>query len=222
MLVARAGATAVFLDGKIYVMGGCGEDESVTWMEVFDIKTQTWMALPSHGAAELRKERWFIANVLEGKIYAIAEMKHYAYDPKEGTWRNVVETHEESWWLNKWCVVDDVMYCYSHSGCCMWFDSKTRKWLFVKGSDIDCMRIMPTCGLASGVLKVANHGGKLLVMWTPMFEAINAIPMRNIWCAKIALEKRHGGEVWGKLEWVETVLTVPESFTFSSGVVVSI
>ncbi|XP_010451131.1 PREDICTED: F-box/kelch-repeat protein At5g39560-like [Camelina sativa] len=47
MMVARESAHAFFVDGKIYVMGGCGKDESMAWMEALDIKTQTWSSLPS-------------------------------------------------------------------------------------------------------------------------------------------------------------------------------
>lgn len=123
MLVARAGAKSVFLDEKIYVMGGCGEDESMTWMEVYDIKTQTWRPLPSHGAAEFRSE-WFMINVLEGKIYANSETKDYAYDPKEGTWE-VVETHSCLGSLRSWCVIEDVMYSFINSGYFKWYDSES-------------------------------------------------------------------------------------------------
>ncbi|CAL9224371.1 unnamed protein product, partial [Arabidopsis halleri] len=49
MKVSRVGAKSWFLDGKIYVIGGCvkREEESMNWGEVFDLKTQTWKPLPS-------------------------------------------------------------------------------------------------------------------------------------------------------------------------------
>ncbi|EFH59910.1 hypothetical protein ARALYDRAFT_899266 [Arabidopsis lyrata subsp. lyrata] len=41
MKLAREGASAVYLDGKIYVMGGYKKyNESMGWMEVLDIKTK--------------------------------------------------------------------------------------------------------------------------------------------------------------------------------------
>ncbi|CAA7033337.1 unnamed protein product [Microthlaspi erraticum] len=43
MIVAREDACAIFCDDKIYVMGGCDIDEDfANWMEVFDMKTQSW------------------------------------------------------------------------------------------------------------------------------------------------------------------------------------
>ncbi|CAN7082335.1 unnamed protein product [Brassica oleracea var. botrytis] len=47
MGVARASPAAAVVDGKIYVVGGCDVyDESLSWGEVFDPKTQAWESLP--------------------------------------------------------------------------------------------------------------------------------------------------------------------------------
>jgi hypothetical protein len=42
MLVERNSHAANVIDGKIYVAGGSRDSNSSNWMEVFDIKTQTW------------------------------------------------------------------------------------------------------------------------------------------------------------------------------------
>ncbi|KAL1210647.1 F-box/kelch-repeat protein [Cardamine amara subsp. amara] len=217
MMVARESASAIFLGGKIYVMGGCEKYESMAWMEVLDIKTQTWSSLPSHKGEELRSNPNVSTNdVLEGKIYTMDDTMDYAYDPKKGTWE-VVETHSSiDPWMDAWCVIENVMYCYTDSGCCMWYESKSRKWIEVKGLDLETF----TWGYAHDMV---NYGGKLLVMWLPIFERDNGEPIsQRIRCVKIALEKRRGVEVWGKVEWTNTLLTVLESFELLSFVVVSI
>ncbi|EOA18385.1 hypothetical protein CARUB_v10006915mg [Capsella rubella] len=219
MMVARECANAVFVDGKIYVMRGCGKDESMAWMEVFDIRTQTWSSLPSHGADELRSsEQEIVITVLEGKIYVMDDTKDYAYDPKKGIWE-VVETHSSNMWIDAWCVIENVMYCYKNSHCCVWYDSKSRKWRKVKGSNL-ALLLKDTCSLAPGyVLDLLNYGGKLLVVWVTV-HIENGEQKKRIRCAKMALEKHHGGAVWCKMEWYNTLLTVPYSFDFLSNCVV--
>ncbi|CAN6880159.1 unnamed protein product [Brassica oleracea] len=204
MLVARWCVDAFLLYEKIYVMGRSGINESLAWIEVLDIKTQTWRHLRSLGAYEF-DSGWFEINVFEGKIYAIAENKSYAYDPQESRWE-VVETHRRGFkFIKDWCVIEDVMYCFTHSGYCKWYDSKTRDWIDVKGSGMELLRMHRTCGLAwRPMLRIRNLGGKLLVMWVPDFERDNEKTERRIWCAKIALEKR-GNDVWGKIEWANSV-----------------
>ncbi|RIA05724.1 hypothetical protein BRARA_K01882 [Brassica rapa] len=197
-------ANAFLLDLKIYVMGRWGSDESQhNWMEVLDIKTQTWRHLRIHGVDKF-DSNWFVTNVFEGKMYTIAEKKSYAYDTQESRWE-VVETHKNFRYINDWCVIKDVMYCFSRSGYCMWYDSKAGDWIDVMGSDIQALRMHRKSSLVwSWVHEVRNLGGKLLFMWIP-----------EIWCAKIALEKRES-EVWGKIEWDNSV---SESRWFSSCIV---
>ncbi|CAH8337357.1 unnamed protein product [Eruca vesicaria subsp. sativa] len=220
MLVAREGAAAFHIDGKIYVMEAYRKDDN--WMEVLDLKTHSWSPLLSHGATEFR-DHWFIANVFRGKIYLIAETENFAYDPKEGTWE-VVETHTSYVHIDAWCAIDDVMFCFTSSGYCLWYDSQSREWKEVKGTDMEVLRGRNTeISLAWGcVHEMVDHGGKLLVIWIPKSEEYKAKPERRIWCAKIAFEKCHEGVVWGKLEWVNEVLTVTKSFNILSCAVVTI
>ncbi|KAG2264827.1 hypothetical protein Bca52824_071906 [Brassica carinata] len=216
MLVAREEAYAFHMDGKIYVMEEDRKDDN--WMEVLDIKTQTWSRLLGHGATEFRDD-WFLVNVFRGQIYVIAATENFAYDPKEGTWE-VVETHECYGHIDSWCEIEDVMFCFTNSGHCMWYDTESGEWREVKGSDMEVLRDTSEHSLAWGcVVEIVNHGGKLLVIWVPRYKTKQT---RRIWCGKIALEKRHEGEIWGKMEWVNEVLTVTNSFNFLSCVLIMI
>ncbi|EOA23054.1 hypothetical protein CARUB_v10003824mg [Capsella rubella] len=88
MTVARTKPSAYNFNGKIYVMGGCGADESENWGEVFDIKTQTWEPLPDPGA-ELRFSSIRKIEVIQEKLYVRSNEKNESvYDPKEGKWEN--------------------------------------------------------------------------------------------------------------------------------------
>nr|VDD50314.1 unnamed protein product [Brassica oleracea] len=199
MLVARDAAYAFYIDGN--VMEDDRKDDN--WMEVLDIKTQTWCPLLSHGATEFRGN-WFLTNVFRGKIYVIADEENFAYDPKEGTWE-VLGTDESYGHIDVWCAIEDVMFCFTNSGYCLWYDTKSRVWREVKGSDMEVLR--------GENYEYSLRGG---------YEEYKAKQKRRIWCARIAFEKRHEGEIWGKMEWVSEVLTVTKSYKFLSCVVITI
>lgn len=134
MTVAREDACAEFLREKIYVMGGCEIDEySANWIEVFDIKTQSWTALPGPGdddeelRDQLRREYCDIVNVSEGKLYLAAEEKDYTYEPKDGTWK-VIKEQSSFLSVEMWCWIENVVYCYTDSGYFMWSDPEGREW----------------------------------------------------------------------------------------------
>ncbi|CAN6971832.1 unnamed protein product, partial [Brassica rapa subsp. trilocularis] len=80
-------AVAGFLDGKIYVMGGCSPNESTSWAEVFDTTTRVWESLPDPGH-ELRSSLIKPLIVTKGKVYVESSNKKNInfYDPKQGRW----------------------------------------------------------------------------------------------------------------------------------------
>ncbi|CAH8322518.1 unnamed protein product [Eruca vesicaria subsp. sativa] len=214
MLVARRCANAVFLDEKIYVFDGCGEDD--TGMEVLDLKTKTWSPLLRDRDAVL-EEHWLKTVVLEGKIYLITHTNYYyAYDPKEGTWE-VVEVHGNNLGIGQlYCVsvIEGVMYSYSrNSRNLVWYDSKCKKWLDVKISNFELL-------MCNGrIVKILNHGGKLLVMWIYKFREYGGTLEWKFRCAKIVLEKRRGNEVWGEIEWPVTETKPSEMSRYNAQVI---
>ncbi|WZZ24555.1 hypothetical protein YC2023_007956 [Brassica napus] len=198
MSVPRAGASAYYIHGKIYVMERCRKDDD-NWMEVLDIKTQTWSPLLSRGATEFRSG-WFIIKLFRGKIYVIGS-KNYVYDRNKDTWEV------------------NVIYRYTSDGSVVRFSYNRRGWVRVEGWDLELLRTHRRYKLSGEcVLSIRNHGGKLLVMWSPRFEENNGKSESRIWCAKIALEGSRNG-VWGRVEWVNEVLTVTSSYKFLSCVV---
>ncbi|CAH8277536.1 unnamed protein product [Arabidopsis lyrata] len=212
MTVARSDPVAVYLDEKIYVIGGCGNDESANWLEVFDIKTQTWRALPSPGTDhELRCKYIKVnPNAFKGKLYVAAETKDYTYEPKDGTW-NVVREKSIFKDIRYWCVIEDVMYSCTYVGSLMWYDSEGREWREIKG--LDEFTVCLTSYLKRMYVHgIVNYGGKLVVMWRQWYNEDGKGRKIKVGFSKIALEKRHKDEIWGKTEWVNTVLEIPNSY----------
>ena len=173
---------------------------TINWMEVLDIKTQTWSPLLSHGATEFRSD-WFMIDMFRGKIYPVAK-KQYAYDRNKGTWEVVKKPKR---------------FRYANAARCVIKICNTNMWTKVKGSDLEFFSTDSTYSFAEGcVLTICNHSEKLLVMWVPRFEEYNGKLESKICCAKIVVEKCHENEVWGKIEWVNEVLTVTSSYKFCS------
>lgn len=60
--------------------------------------------------------------------------------------------------------------------------------------------------------RLADYGGKMAVLWERVL-ASTGFKDKMVLCAVIALERRNNDEeLWGKVEWHDTVLTVPKSF----------
>ncbi|CAA7022559.1 unnamed protein product [Microthlaspi erraticum] len=219
MTVARKNARALFCDGKIYVMGGCDIDKySASWFEVFDMKTQSWTALPGPGADEdellnlfrAGDKRYRIENVFEGKIFIVVDEKEYAHDPKDGTWKFVRQQSSFRFFsLAVWCEINNIMYCCTWSGVLMWSkscaDNEAREWREIKGLGELCENRLVT----ASEFDMIDYGEKLLVMWKSSGDK----QKNTIWYAKISLESRSSGrEVWGKVECVDELMFPVESF----------
>ncbi|XP_010431608.1 PREDICTED: F-box/kelch-repeat protein At4g39753-like [Camelina sativa] len=209
MSVARVNHAACLFDGKIYVMGGCGAND--TWGEVFDTKTQTWKPLPDPGP-ELRFSTMINRIlVIQGKLYVRSnESKDSVYDPKIGKWKDAAKELE----IGSKCVVDNVWYsCRPNSF--MWYDKECSDWRVVKGlSSLNQSR-------RSGLVETVNFNGKLLLLWDKSTKPRCRIcEEKNICGALIAFERRKNGQVWGKVEWSSVMLKVPSSYSFLRSTVI--
>ncbi|CAN8285073.1 unnamed protein product [Cochlearia groenlandica] len=192
MTVARKNPLTWASNGKLYVMGGCDDNETTYWAEVFDAKTQTWEPLPDPGP----EIRFSLLKILrdypeDEKIYVMSNEKFFFYDIKERKWERAETVNGP----DTMCMVKNVCYSVYKDKGCMWFDYKCLKWKVVKG-----------LGELDGHLKsghgvdIGGYGEKLVIFWFG--------PAPKIMCAVIILEKKLDiGEISGRVEWVDCVLS---------------
>ncbi|CAA7042341.1 unnamed protein product [Microthlaspi erraticum] len=188
MLVKRAYTDANVVDGKIYVAGGCSDgffkdcDSPSDWMEVFDPKTQAWEIVPSQGAKICGCKVGKSAGA-DGKLYMFGD-NGLSYEPRTGRWEYLSFDMDYNWVWFSFCVVGDVLYMFDEN-VFKWYDGKAGIWRVVKGM--------------KGLPKIP-----MVVLW----ERVVAYKEKLILCAVIALERLSDEEIWGKVEWYDTVLTV--------------
>ncbi|CAL9223597.1 unnamed protein product, partial [Arabidopsis halleri] len=209
MTVARKRARSVFVDGKIFVIGGTEESSSsMNWAEFFDLKTQTWKPLPrpinnKDANVEIRG----------GKLWL--RSKQYMNEP--------------------WCVIENIMFTV-HAGKVSWYDSDRRKWYRLKGLKyLHTWHLVSyrTKHLVSyHTTWLANYGGKLVILWEripkpyiPVWRKRGSVHCKSmrivyretkkIWCAVIRLEKRigfSGLQIVGEIEFLHVLVSVPCSY----------
>lgn len=194
---AVAASVSALVDGKIYVIGGSATrsrqlKSTSKRIMVFDTVAQTW---------EVRKRpdwevgrRWFSSVEIAGKIYMKSSRNSYVYEPKEGICETDPILHYRNW--SNSCVIDDVLYYYDdRSNFLRAYDPKERVWEGVSG-------VLGLCHDGSWSY-TTSYGKKLAVF----FHKVDLLSKTTeIWCAEIALEKREGGKMWGKVECYDLVL----------------
>ncbi|ESQ38266.1 hypothetical protein EUTSA_v10029230mg [Eutrema salsugineum] len=205
----RMSPSASVFDGKIYVAGGCKDEDSDDFdsIEVFYPSSQVWDLVPK----DCYKRNWDCiprSSFIEGKLHLLLGRKGLTYDPKENKWGSLQrELCERRIWISQ-CVIEDVLYCY-HDRAIQWYSTKDRLWRKVKG-----LKGLPKFACRARVRLADYGGGKMVVLWDKFLPS-SGYKNKVIWCAVIALERcSSGGEVWGKLEWCDAVLLVPMSYVF--------
>lgn len=96
-------------------------------------------------------------------------------------------------------MVDNILYYYDFDYC--WnklrsYDPKQRYWGVVEGLEESLPKTRHSYWTGT-----ASCGGKLALVFPN--EGWRTSYLR---CAEISLEKREGGEIWGKFEWRDQVL----------------
>ncbi|XP_010431361.1 PREDICTED: F-box/kelch-repeat protein At4g39550-like [Camelina sativa] len=200
MQVERYWSAANVLDDKIDVSGGSNDYDASNWMEVFDPKTQTWET-KFNTLIERCDSHVSKSAVIDDEIYMYG-YSGVAYKPKEDRWKALnMGDLDRGWAESPYCVIDNILYCYHARFKMSWYDSKQRNWIPLKD-----LKGLPK--FTESYVHLASHGGKMVVVWNNYMTSSSSED-KKIWCAVIALERRNSGDIWGKVEWHDVVLTVP-------------
>ncbi|CAA7028133.1 unnamed protein product [Microthlaspi erraticum] len=206
--------SASFLDGNIYVAGSSYKDGN--WkntIEVFDTKTQIWDTESIDPCSETKcnfnNSR---SACIDGKLHVLQNREEtVAYNSKESEWDLVGGEMGHYKIYYSYCVIENVMYSLNSNGVLRWYDTDVSRWRCLTG-----LEGLPEF-LHDARIRLADYGGKLAVLWEGKIEN-DPYDLRQgggynkIWYAEIALERRQKGrEIWGTVEWLDNVLTVPKS-----------
>ncbi|ESQ43448.1 hypothetical protein EUTSA_v10015277mg [Eutrema salsugineum] len=218
MRVARCGAAAGVFNGKIFIVGGC-EMRAMDWMETFDIKGNFWIrGRWTTGIPPYVSSKFVTYAVMEKKIYILGERMCYTYTPGEqgGLLEYVMPGEFMSFfWQESSCVIDGLLFSTNPqrglgASPIIIYDPKQKIWRPLTGLQ----------GFPANILlhssKMANFGGKLVILGPDEYWYFLNKGKREIWCVEIALERRQGGEISGKVESVAVVLTVPQPESLAS------
>lgn len=213
-------STLVAVGSDVYKIGG-GDHSTCKLSKrkcsysfsVLDCRTHMWRQAPSMW---VERDSSSTATFFDGKIYVAGGCdKRYvgypdrveAFDLEKQTWGFVTNPRVFDWY-HKYkaarechCVIDDVLFFWE-SGAFKWYDSKTR--LCKEVSDVKGLPDLHDpkfCKMA-----MVDLGGKMGLLWNTKTSQ-----ECKIWCAEITFERRHGDEMWGKVEWFDYVLSTHES-----------
>ncbi|WZZ06705.1 hypothetical protein YC2023_092626 [Brassica napus] len=211
MNMPRASASASLVDGKIYVFGGCGGDDSNSsnWAEVFDPKTQTWRTFVTPNMSHSIDQ----SAVIQGKkVYAVDEEdQSFYFLPSEcPSWtrgkRDTMPGYRSD------CEVkglEELQESFCGSRHVMDYGKKVYEPCKPTKTDIK-YDISKLC---------CNSAGNIVIFWNTQLEYPEGLELRS---AEISLERHEGGEIWGKIEWSGVILRDdPLSYSFSLKVLYS-
>ncbi|KAJ4905911.1 F-box/kelch-repeat protein [Raphanus sativus] len=196
------------VNGKIYVIGqsvfhevkeGEVRKEWKNSVSVFDIETQLWE--PMLVMEKMILGPWSDSVVMDGKIYMRDCMNgiSFVYEPEERICEWMDEVMDSKVWVGS-CVVDDVLYYYDWSEKALRaYDPKQGCWSVVNGLE-EFLAVEETA--RSWGSKTVNYGDKKLALFFPGDHDGKEV----IFCAEIALERRQGGEIWGKVDSCDVVI----------------
>ncbi|ESQ51525.1 hypothetical protein EUTSA_v10016945mg [Eutrema salsugineum] len=199
------GVSFVTVGSRIYVFGGNDKKyieasidciSHTKMMMVFNTETQMWEPEIIKMDTELISINCFYWVVMADKLFTRDLYNSFAYEPTKSKWKMDDMLNSKVW--RSACVVDDVLYYYDgDENKIRAYDPKQKCWSVVKGLE----KLLPET-IDPWWSETVSYGGKL----TLFFRKVE-MQTSEIWCAEIALERRQGGEIWGKVEWCDHLLT---------------
>ena len=214
-------STATLFDGKIYVGGGCDDKYVATlkFMEVFDLETQTWASSMRNPCvfrwSEEDRVKPFVAKslVLEGKLYIFGD-DGSVYNPEDNRWWDLGYDNVRMRWAARecHCVIDHVLYFWD-KGVFKWYDFKADI-----SKELNGIEGLPDLG-EKWKKAMVDLGGKMGFLWN---EDLDNEDYCKIWCAEITIERRGEDEIWGKVEWFDSLLRTHPSCSVLDAVSVSV
>ncbi|CAN7003003.1 unnamed protein product [Brassica rapa subsp. trilocularis] len=191
------------IDKKVYLIGGsyfrAGSWD--TWkseVTVFDTETQSWEPKEDMhvGLGPFRYD----SVVMEGKVYVKGDSTHksFVYEPEERKWELMDEVLSSKAWEGA-CVVDNVLYYHDRSETVLRaYDPEQSCWSVVNGLE-EFLAVKTAHSIWSYAVTYGEK--KLALFFLQKHEGKNII-----FCAEIALERRQGGEIRGKMESCDVVI----------------
>ncbi|XP_010507733.1 PREDICTED: F-box/kelch-repeat protein At3g06570-like [Camelina sativa] len=129
-----------------------------------------------------------------------------AYNSKEARWEQADRVMGAFMCRNAYCEIDNVLYS-AFLGFLRWYDTQAATWRNFMGLPQRFFR--HSCQQ----IRLANFRGKIAAFWAQNFPCDDDDDFddkKMIWCAVISLDKRTSCEIWGIVESLDHVLTVPK------------
>ncbi|CAA7054698.1 unnamed protein product [Microthlaspi erraticum] len=218
MNTPRASAAAGLLEGKVHVFGGVADcPNGADNFEVLDPKTQTWTSSLMKPAAGIVENHLVARDIKhsvvtnDGKMLCLVDEagQSFCMAPSRGVGYGDIDSKPGS--RNDWCDIGGDLYCRGTRGRILWCDHLD--WKEVKGLEELQDHLcgwghrwgLPSTKVIYDItrLSVNSSTGNLVIYWSAQLEDDpESLELRS---AEISVEKREGGEVWGKIEWSGSV-----------------
>ncbi|XP_010418484.1 PREDICTED: F-box/kelch-repeat protein At5g51250-like [Camelina sativa] len=210
--VKELSISASVIGRKIYVVGCYNNRISPKPLKVLDTKTQVWETIPCKGKRDYKFKN-SKSTCIDGKFHVVTERKEVvAYNPKESRWDLVEQWFDEYNYMRSvsYCDIKNVLYSV-YNRMVIWYDTEPEvsRWRYLEVGEL------PT--FPPGVsVRLADYGGKLAGVWDDdlFYGQSSFVHKKKILCAVVALERRKSGEIFGKVEWLGHVLTIPREYDF--------